>query len=139
MLHHGHVTTTRSAALRAVAAFYGGTAAVAAIRPALVPAIFGGTASTAESRTEIRAVYAGIPLAFAAALIQAERGGPISAGLVAVVRNASYAMGGTRLFAALVERRVAPWPTGVFAALELGAAAALDPRFTSRGADPGNP
>lgn len=120
--------------LRWAAAAYGGIGVVALVRPALVPQIFGGSALTSESRTEVRAVYAGIPLAFTAALLQAERGGPAATGLVAVVRNASYGMGATRLLSSAVEKRLQPWPTGLFAALELALGAAL----TERDAAPKN-
>ena len=121
--------------LRWAAAAYGGIGVVALARPALVPQIFGGSAPTSDSRTEVRAVYGGIPLAFALALLRAERGGPASAGLIAVVRDASYAMGATRLLSSAAERRLAPWPTGLFAALEI----ALGATLTAPDVAPGNP
>lgn len=126
--------------LRVAALAYGAIGVVAAARPALVPQTFGGTALTPEARTEVRAVYAGIPLAFTLALLRAERGGPRSAGLVSVVRNASYGMGLARLASSAAERRLAPWPTGAFAALELGLGLALtanpaQPSRTPRGTD----
>ena len=77
-----------------VAGTYGAIALVAAVDPARVPALFGGTAETAASRTEVRTVYAGIPAAFALAAART----PIA------------------------ERRLAPWPTGAFAVLEVALA-----------------
>ncbi|ORA62236.1 DUF4345 family protein [Mycobacteroides franklinii] len=117
---------SHNAALRkAAAGFYAGIGIFALVKPALVPRMFGGTAPTSESRTEIRAVYGGIPLAFALALAQAGGDSARSAGLRASVRYASYGMGLTRLLSGGLERRVRPWPTGFFAALELAAGAAL--------------
>ncbi|ALR10803.1 DUF4345 domain-containing protein [Mycobacteroides saopaulense] len=119
-----HNTALRKAA----AGFYAGIGIFALVKPALVPQMFGGNAPTSESRTEIRAVYGGIPLAFALALTQAGDDSPRSAGLRAAVRYASYGMGLTRLLSGGVERLVRPWPTGFFAAMELAAGAALTER-----------
>lgn len=117
---------SHNAALRkAVAGFYAGIGILAVAQPALVPQLFGGAAPTSESRTEIRAVYGGIPLAFALALVRARDDGERSRGLRAAVRYASYGMGLTRLLSGGLERKVRPWPTGLFAALELTAGAAL--------------
>lgn len=117
---------SHNAALRkAAAGFYAGIGIFALVKPALVPQMFGGTAPTSESRTEIRAVYGGIPLAFALALARAGGDSARSAGPRASVRYASYGMGLTRLLSGGFERRVRPWPTGMFAALELAAGAAL--------------
>ena len=113
-------------ALRWLAAgVYAAIGAVAAVDPARVPAVFGGTAGTPESRTEIRTVYAGIPIALAVAL--APLGGRETAedaGMLRVVRDASAGMALARLAGAAVERRLRLWPTGAFAALEVGLAAA---------------
>lgn len=54
-------------------AFYAAIGVGAMLRPTLVPWLFGSTAATAASRTEVRAVYGGLPLAMAA-LIFAEAG-----------------------------------------------------------------
>lgn len=51
------------------AASYAGLGVVSFLKPGVVPAVIGGTAPTADSRTEIRAVYGGLPLAFAASLV----------------------------------------------------------------------
>ncbi|AKP57149.1 DUF4345 family protein [Mycobacteroides abscessus] len=119
---------SHNAALRnAAAGLYAGIGIFALAQPARVPQIFGGTASTSESRTEIRAVYGGIPLALALALalVRAGGDGARSKGLRAAVRYASFGMGLTRLLSGGFERQVLPWPTGFFAAVELAAGAAL--------------
>lgn len=51
------------------AASYAALGVAGLAQPARIPRTFGGTADTADSRTEIRAVYGGLPLAFAAALV----------------------------------------------------------------------
>ena len=56
--------TDRRVTLPAVS--YAVIGVVALARPQLVPALFGGSASTAAARTEVRAVYGGLPLALAA-------------------------------------------------------------------------
>jgi hypothetical protein len=50
------------------AASYAGLGIVSFLKPGVVPAVIGSTAPNADSRTEIRAVYGGLPLAFAASL-----------------------------------------------------------------------
>lgn len=126
---------SHNAALRnAAAGLYAAIGIFALAQPARVPQIFGGTASTSESRTEIRAVYGGIPLAFALALVRAGGDGARSTGLRAAVRYASFGMGLTRLLSGGLERQVLPWPTGFFAAVELAAGAALyEPRTRVNG------
>jgi hypothetical protein len=110
----------RSGAERMVIAVYAAVGAGGVVLPALVPAVFGGTAHTPESRTEVRAVYAGIPLAFAASVLRAT-GRPRAErrGVLVAVRDASAGMALARLGGAVVERRLRPWPTGAFLALEL--------------------
>lgn len=109
-----------------VAGAYATIGVAALLRPATVPAVFGGSAPTSEARTEVRAVYAGIPLAFAASLIRAEKAPEgIQAGVVGAVRDASAGMAVARLTGCVVERRLRPWPTGAFIALEAGLAIAL--------------
>lgn len=85
--------------LRFVAACYAGIGVAALVAPSRVPATFGGTAATADSRTEVRAVYGGLPLAMAASLLLA----PDSARWVrlaslgmAAGRTAGVALEGTR-------------------------------------------
>lgn len=50
------------------AAAYAGLGVVSFLKPGVVPSVIGGTAPNADARTEIRAVYGGLPLAFAATL-----------------------------------------------------------------------
>jgi hypothetical protein len=91
----------------------------AAVRPGLVPALFGGTAGTSDARTEVRAVYAGIPLAFAASVVRAADAPPARRdGVLSAVRDASAGMALARLGGAVLARRLRPWPTGAFLALE---------------------
>lgn len=54
--------------IAAGAAGYAGIGLAALARPSMVPALFGGAAENASARTEIRAVYGGLPLAIAATL-----------------------------------------------------------------------
>lgn len=51
------------------AAAYAGLGLVSFLKPGVVPAVIGSTAPDADARTEIRAVYGGLPLAFAATLV----------------------------------------------------------------------
>lgn len=51
------------------AASYAALGVAGLAQPGRIPQTFGGTADTADSRTEIRAVYGGLPLAFAVALV----------------------------------------------------------------------
>lgn len=101
----------------AAATFYGGLGAVALLRPETIPATFGGTATTPDSRTEVRAVYGGLPLAVAAALVVR----PETAGTMGVL-TAGMAAG--RAASALAERRTTA-VTPVFVAVEAVVAAAL--------------
>ncbi len=51
------------------AASYAGLGVVSFLKPDVVPAVIGSTAPNADARSEIRAVYGGLPLAFAASLV----------------------------------------------------------------------
>jgi len=57
------------------AASYAGLGLVSFLKPGVVPAVIGSTAPNADARTEIRAVYGGLPLAFAASLVAAPSSG----------------------------------------------------------------
>jgi len=107
------------------AAFYTGVGLVAFVRPAFVPAIFGGRAPTASSRTEIRAVYGGLPLAMAGLVVagssKAEDGADSRAAAVATL---SAAMAAGRLIGSAIEGE-ADGVTRLFIALEAATAAAL--------------
>ena len=99
---------------------------VAAVAPERVPAVFGGTAGTPEARTEVRTVYAGIPLALATSLVTVPRRDPEGGrAAVDVVGAATAGMALARLAGCAVERRLAPWPTGFFLALEAALAGGL--------------
>jgi hypothetical protein len=112
--------------LAAGAAFYTAVGVAALVRPGAVPAAFGGTASTASSRTEIRAVYGGLPLAMAGIVLAESRSrGALSArrGTEAVaLLTAAMAVG--RLVGAAVEGE-ADGVTRLFVALEAATAVAL--------------
>ncbi len=104
------------------AGFYAGVGLAALARPELVPQVFGGAAPTATSRTEIRAVYGGLPLAMAA-LITAEAGRsrrPMTAAMAVL----SGGMAAGRLVGVAVERE-SDGPTTLFGALEVATALAL--------------
>lgn len=107
-------------------AFYAGVGMAAIVRPAFVPSIFGGSAPTASSRTEVRAVYGGLPLAMAGLVLAdtvAPPGGGISRRTDAVA-TLSAAMAVGRLIGAVIEGE-ADGVTRVFIALEAATAAAL--------------
>ncbi|WP_051515439.1 hypothetical protein [Candidatus Blastococcus massiliensis] len=108
-----------------VAGIYAAIGVGAAVRPAAVPAVFGGAAVTPEARTEVRAVYAGIPLAFTVAVLRAAGRSPrYRDGVLSAVRDASAGMALARLGGAVLARRLRPWPTGAFLALEAALALA---------------
>jgi hypothetical protein len=109
------------------AAAYAGLGVVSFLRPQVVPAVVGGTAPTADARTEVRAVYGGLPLAFAATLAAAPAAG-VPIGL------ATLGMAAARTGSAAFEGRPSAKTAG-FIALELliGAALVLGAR---RDADP---
>jgi hypothetical protein len=115
-----------SSTLRWLAAgSYAAIGLAAAVDPARVPAVFGGTAGTPESRTEIRTVYAGLPLALALSLAPIRgRTAAEDAGMLRTVRDASAGMALARLAGSAAERRLRIWPTGAFLAVEAGLAAA---------------
>ncbi len=117
--------TLRGDLRRSAAGAYALIGAVAAVAPAPVPGLFGGSAATPDARTEVRAVYAGIPLAFAGALAVASGDGPEDDAVLRTVGAASAGMALARLAGCVAERRLAAWPTGAFLALEASLAVAL--------------
>lgn len=108
------------------AAFYAGVGLTALVRPALVPAIFGGQAPTASSRTEIRAVYGGLPLAMAGMVLREARRGTKqrAGGMTDTVAALSAAMAAGRVVGSVLEGE-ADGVTRAFVALEAATAAAL--------------
>jgi len=118
----------RSAAGRWLpAASYAALAVVSFVRPALVPGVFGGAAPTAAARSEVRAVYAGTSLAVVRSLLTAPGSTRAQhAAVVRVARDVNAGMLLARLASCVVERRLAPWPTGAFLALETTLAVALE-------------
>lgn len=122
----------RRVRMRAVAIAYGALAVVGAAAPSRVPRVFGGSAPTAASRTEIRTVYTGIPVAFAALLGWESARREPSPGVVDTVAAATAAMGLVRLGSSAVEKRIDPWPTGTFAVIEIALALALVRRPSRR-------
>ncbi len=99
------------------AAAYAGLGIVSFLKPGAVPAVVGSTAPNADARTEIRAVYGGLPLAFAASLVAA----PASGTAIGV---ATAGMAAGRAASAVFEGRPSPKMAG-FIALELVLAGAL--------------
>lgn len=102
----------------ASAGFYAALGVVALVRPSVVPEVFGGSASTSDSRTEIRAVYGGLPLALAGLLVVS----PASAPAVAVA-TAGMAVG--RVGGWLAEGAPTNLATKLSLAAEIGVAAAI--------------
>lgn len=99
------------------AAAYAGLGVVSFLKPGVVPSVIGSTAPNADSRTEIRAVYGGLPLAFAASLVATP-----SSGTAIGVATAGMAAG--RAASAVFEGRPSAKMAG-FIALELALAGVL--------------
>lgn len=99
------------------AASYAGLGLASFLKPAVVPAVIGSTAPNADSRTEIRAVYGGMPLGFAASLVAV----PSSATAVGV---ATAGMAAGRAASAVFEGPPSPKMVG-FIVLEAAIAGAL--------------
>lgn len=100
------------------AASYAGLGLVAYARPALIPETMGGSADNFTARSEVRAVYGGMPLAAAALLLTS----PSSRYGIGVI-TASFAA--SRVASALIERRAPDLTNGVLVAAESGIAALL--------------
>ncbi len=89
------------------AASYTALGVAALARPERIPAVFGGTATTPDARTEVRAVYGGLPLALAATLAARPRSaatvGVLTAGMAAGrALSAAVEPGTTRVTPAFV-------------------------------------
>ena len=100
------------------AAAYAGLGVVSFARPAMVPGLFGGSAPTADSRTEIRAVYGGLPLAMAGTLLVMP-----SSALPLGIATAGMAIG--RAASDLVEEEPQSPTIKAFIGIEAALAAAL--------------
>ncbi len=99
------------------AAAYAGLGVASFLKPDVVPSVIGYTAANADTRTEIRAVYGGLPLAFAATLAASPSSGtPIGI--------ATAGMAGGRIASSVFEGRPSAKMAG-FVALEVLTAAAL--------------
>lgn len=98
--------------LAAGAASYGALGLVSFLQPDVVPAVIG-----ADARTEVRAVYGGLPLAFAATLALSPASGT-------AIGAATAGMAAGRAGSALLEGRLSP-RTAVLVVLESAVAAAL--------------
>ncbi|RHW28743.1 DUF4345 domain-containing protein [Nocardioides immobilis] len=99
------------------AAGYAGLGLVSFLKPGVVPAVIGSTAPNADSRTEIRAVYGGLPLAFAASLVASPASGT-------AIGLATAGMAAGRAASSVFEGAPSPKMAG-FIALEAATAAAL--------------
>ena len=100
------------------AASYAGLGVVSLLKPAVVPAVVDITAPTQDARTEIRAVYGGLPLAFAGSLAVAP-----STGTAIGVATAGMAAG--RIASSALEGRPPSLKMAGFIALEALIAGAL--------------
>lgn len=110
----------------AVAAAFLAMGCVALLRPVTIPAQFGARADTADARTEVRAVYGGFGVAMAALLIGGSlQDGDVRTGITLTVGVALAGMAVGRAVGMLVDRPTRAYPTVVFLAAELVAAAAL--------------
>ncbi|TQK72359.1 DUF4345 family protein [Nocardioides sp. SLBN-35] len=99
------------------AAAYAGLGVASFLKPDVVPAVIGYSAPNADTRTEIRAVYGGLPLAFAASLVAV----PASGTAIGV---ATAGMAAGRAASAAFEGRPSLKMAG-FIALETAVATAL--------------
>lgn len=99
------------------AASYAGLGLVSFLKPGVVPAVIGSTAPNADARTEIRAVYGGLPLAFAASLVAAPSSGT-------AIGLATAGMAAGRAASSVFEGAPSPKMAG-FIALEAAIAGAL--------------
>ncbi len=109
------------------AAAYAGLGIVSFLKPGVVPAVVGAEASTADARTEIRAVYGGLPLAFAGTLVASPAAG-LPIGL------ATLGMAAGRAGSSIFEGRPSVKMAG-FVVLELAIGAALIAGSRARSSD----
>jgi hypothetical protein len=94
----------------------------ALVRPALIWAPFGVSPTTAESRSEVRAVYGGYGLAVAALLVLTDDSADLRDGVLVAVAVSLAGMAAGRVASALVEPRTLLRSPGFFLVLEAGLA-----------------
>ena len=99
------------------AASYAGLGLASFLKPDVVPSVIGYVAPNADTRTEIRAVYGGLPLAFAASLVANPASGT-------AVGLATAGMAAGRAGSAVFEGRPSP-KMAAFIAMETAIAAVL--------------
>ena len=115
--------------IAAAAAAYAGLGLVGLIRPAFIPSVFGGTATTPDSRTELRAVYGALPLAFSGLLATSPAAAP-------AVAAATAAMAAGRAGGWLLEGRRANTANTLCLGAEVAVAAAITVGSRSGSTDP---
>lgn len=97
---------------------YAGLGVIGLVAPDRIPRTFGGTAETPDARTEVRAVYGGLPLAMAGSLLVM----PSSVAPIAVL-TAGFAIG--RVASMAIEDDPVSAVNKGLAAIEGGLAVAL--------------
>jgi len=109
-----------------IAVGFAGMGLAALVKPALVWAPFGVVPSTPASRNEVRAVYGGFGIAFAALLFVADGWATdVRAAVLLTVAIALLGMAGGRVFSALVEPKALIGYPGFFLVLEVALAGLL--------------
>lgn len=81
-------------------AYYAGLGVIALVRPSVPPGMFGGRADTTDAQVEVRAVYGGLPLAFAGLLAASPAAAPavaVATAGMAVVRAGGWLAEGRRV------------------------------------------
>ncbi|HSE07531.1 MAG TPA: DUF4345 family protein [Nocardioidaceae bacterium] len=104
--------------LRASALCYSAIGAAGLLAPERIPAVFGGEAATPDARTEIRAVYGGLPLAIAGMVMARPRQSAVPAAAL----SAGMALG--RIVGMRTEKQSSP-ATRFFLGVETALALAL--------------
>jgi hypothetical protein len=104
--------------LKASAICYSAIGAAGLLAPERIPAAFGGEAATPDARTEVRAVYGGIPVAIAGLVMTRPR----QSAVPAAVLSAGMAAG--RLTGMRLEKQSSP-VTRFFLGVEIALALAL--------------
>lgn len=120
------MNTVASLTIAVVGVFFLAMGTYALLNPGALVAPFRLTAQSAESRSEIRAVYGGFGIAMAAVLGAAALDlGGIRAGAVTTVGGALLGMAGGRLVSRLFDTAVRFYPIWFYFGIELVAGTAL--------------